>query len=114
MSFSSQKNVCYLIDPFNYWLLIVCLKISALLKRQLFDNSDSEERASRVYKRPRIDESDDEVQDLDNYEGKIDRYIPLPPDPPSPPPQKESNRLSDLDEGIKSLTHLICISKTAS
>ncbi len=114
MSFSSQRTVCYLIDQFNYCLLIVCIKTSAELKRQLFDDSDSEKRAPRVYKRLRIDESDDEEQDLDEYEGEVDEYVPLPPVFLPPPPQKESNRSSDLDERTKSLTHLVCIPKTAS
>ncbi len=114
MSFFSQRTICYLIDQFNYWLLIVYIKTPSTLKRQLFDNSDSEERAPRVYKRPWIDESDDEEQDLDEYEGEFNEYVPLPPAPPPPPPQKESNRPSDLDKGIRSLTHLVCIPKTAS
>ncbi len=114
MSFSSQRTVCYLIDQFNYWLLIVYIKTSVGLKRQLFDDSDSEERAPRVYKRLRIDVSDDEEQDLDKYEGEVDGYVPLPTAPPPPPPHKESNRLLDLDEGTRSLIHLVCIPKTAS
>ncbi len=60
MSFSIQRTVCYLIDQLNYWLLIVCIKTLSGLKRQLFDDSDSEERAPRVYKRLRIDKSNDE------------------------------------------------------
>ncbi len=70
--------------------------------------------APSVYKRPRIDESNNEEQDLDEYEGEFDRYVPLPPAPLFPLPQKELNRSSDLDEGTMSLTHLVCIPKTAS
>ncbi len=59
MSFSSLRTVCYLINQFNYWLLIVCIKTSARLKHMVFDDSDNEESLSRVYKRSQIDESDD-------------------------------------------------------
>ncbi len=114
MSFFSQRSVCYLIDQFNYWLIIVCIKMLAGLKRQLFDNSNNEKRAPRVYKRSRIDKSNDKKQDLDKYESEIDGYVPLPPALPAPPPQKESKRPSDLDKGTRSLTQLIYILITAS
>ena len=42
MSFSSQKTLCYLIDQFNNWLLIVYIKILIVLKCQQFDNNKSE------------------------------------------------------------------------
>ncbi len=85
-----------------------------VLKRQLFDDNDSEEKVPKVYKCLRIDESENEKQDLNKYEGEVDRYVPLPPTLLLPPPQKESNRPSDLDKGTRSLTHLICIPKIAS
>ena len=85
-----------------------------MLKCQLFDDSDSDKKVPRLYKHLRIDESDNKEQDLDKYEGKVDGYVYLPPILAPTPPQKESNRPSDLDEGTRSLTHLVCIPKTAS
>ncbi len=113
MSFSSQRIVCYLIDQFNNWLLILYIKTSIMFKRQLFDNSNNEKRTLRVYKCPQIKKGDNEKQDLDKYEGEVNRYIPFLPVPP-PPPQQKSNRLSNLDDRTRSLTHLICIPKTTS
>lgn len=95
-------------------MLIVYIKTLAILKCQRFDDSDSKERASRVYKCQRIDESDNEKQGLDEYESEINGYIFLPPACPLSLPQKKSNRLSDLDKRTRSLIHLICISKTAN
>ena len=51
MSFSSQKAVYYLINQFNNWLLIVDIKILAVLKRQQFDDSQSEKTILIIYKR---------------------------------------------------------------
>lgn len=85
----------------------------AKLKRHLFDDNDSEKRAPRVYKLPQIDKSDIKKQDLDKYEGKVNGYVSFLPVPP-PLPQKELNYLSDLDKRTKSLTHLVCIPKSAS
>ncbi len=78
MNFFGQRTVCYLIDQINYLLLIMDIKTPARLKRQLFDNSDSKERTPRVYKCSWIDESDNEEQDLDNYEGKVNGYVLFP------------------------------------
>lgn len=61
-----------------------------------------------------IDDSDNKEQNLDKYEGKIDRYIFLLLVFTFFPPQKESNRPSNLDRGIKSLTHLIYIPEITS
>ncbi len=56
----------------------------------------------------------EEGQSLDKYEseseGKDIRYILFPFIAPLPL-QKESNRPTDMDKGIKSLNHLIYISK---
>ncbi len=38
-------------------------------------------------------------------------YIPFPFVAPPPLLRKESNRLTDLSEGTKSLNHLVCIPK---
>ncbi len=54
-------------------------------KHKRFDNSDSKERATRVYTHLQIDESDDEEQDLDEYEGDVDGYVSHPPAPLTPP-----------------------------
>ncbi len=83
------------------------IKTPAILKHQLLDDSDSKKRIPRVYKRLRIDKSDNEEQDLDKYEGEVDGYIFLPPTPPLLLSQKESNRLSDLDKRTRSLTHFV-------
>ncbi len=55
------------------------------LKHQLFDDSDSEKRTLKIYKQPQINENNNEKQDLNKYDGEVDRYVPLPPAPPSPP-----------------------------
>ena len=60
MSFSSQRAVFYLIDQFNNWLLIVCIKTPVLLKHQQFYDSESKKTAPIVYKHQRFDEGDDE------------------------------------------------------
>ncbi len=118
MSFSSQRAVRYLVDQFQYSLLIGCIKTAAMLKRQRFKDSESEEREPRVSKRQCLGVHDDEEgQSLDEYEeegegeGEDVRYVPLPFVAPPPPPRKESNRLTDMGEGIKSLNHLVCIPK---
>lgn len=48
----------YLIDQYSYWLLILYIKMPRMLKYQLFDDGDSEEKVPRVYKRLQIEESD--------------------------------------------------------
>ncbi len=49
---------------------------------------------------------------LDKYKGEREGigYIPLPFVTP-PPPQKRSNRPTDMGEGTRSQNHLICIPK---
>lgn len=84
-----------------------------MLKRQQFEDDESDETASRVEKSQRLDERDDEEgQGLDKYEGEGegDRYVSLPFITPLPP-QKKSNRPSDLGKGTRSLNHLLCIQK---
>lgn len=85
-----------------------------MLKRQLFDNSNSERRATKVYKRLPMNENDNEEQNLVKYESKINGYVFFPPTALSLLPPKELNRPSNLNKGIRSLTHLVCISTTAS
>ena len=114
MSFSSQRDIRYLVDQFYYWLLIRCMKTPALLKRQRFEESGSDETEPKGLKRQRLDERDDEEgNSLDEDEGEIEgaRYV-SPPFVPLPSlPRKVSNRPSDLGKGTKSLNHLVCILK---
>ena len=61
-----------------------------------------------------IMDNNEEGQSLGKYEDKNERrdvrYVPLPFVAPSSP-RKESNRPTDICEEIKSLNHLVCISK---
>ncbi len=116
MSFSSQRVVRYLVDQFQYSLLIRCIKTAAVLKRQQFEDSESEEREPRISKCQRLGVHDDEEgQSLDEYEGEGEGedvgYVPLPFVTPPSPPRKESNRLTDMGERTRSLNHLVCIPK---
>ena len=98
------------------------MKTLAVLKRQQFGDSGSDETELRRSKRQRLDERDNkEENNLDNEEGngldedeceiESGRYVP-PPFVPLPPLSRNmSNRPSDLGEGIKSLKHIICIPK---
>ena len=113
MSFSNQRDVRYLVDQFYYWLLIRCIKTSAMLKRQRFEDSRSDKMEPKGSKRQRLDKRDNKERNgLDGDEGKIMdvRYIP-PLFIPLLFPRKVSNRRSDLGKGIRSLNHLVCISK---
>ncbi len=110
MSFSSQKAVHYFVNQFHC-LLIKYIKMAAMLKRQQFEDSKSEETEPRVSKCQHVGIHDDEEeQSLDKYEGEKEdvRYVPLPFIAP-PPPQKESNRPTDMGERTRSLNHLIYI-----
>ena len=114
MSFSSQRAVCYFINQFNNWLLIVGIKTPAVFKQQRFDNSESEEIAPIVYKHQQFDKHDNEEKqslDEDKGDGDEDRYVLLSSTAFLLLLQKKSNHLSDLGEKIRSLTHLVCISK---
>lgn len=90
------------------------MKTPALLKRQRFEESGSDETEPKGSKRQRLDERDDEEgNSLDEDEGEIEgaRYVPPPFVPLPPLPRKVSNRPSDLGEGTRSLNHLVCIPK---
>ncbi len=89
------------------------MKTVAVLKRQRFENSRSNMTEPRGSKRQRLDVRDDEEgEGLDEFESEGEKedigYILLPF---VAPPQKESNRPTDIDEGTRSLNHLVCISK---
>lgn len=79
-----------------------------LHKRPTFNDSKSKETISN--KRQQFDKRDNkEEQGLDKNKKVIvdDRYLPLSPLALLPLPQKNSNRLSDLGKGTKSLTQLV-------
>ncbi len=89
------------------------MKIVVVLKRQQFKDSGSDITESRDSKRQWLDARDDEEgEGLDEFEGEGERedigYVPLPFIAPL---QKESNRPTNMGEGIKSLNHLVCIPK---
>lgn len=91
MNFFCQKVVCFLINYFRNWLLIVIYKSTT----------------KRRYKHQQIDKSEKKKNDeFDEYESN-DRYISLPP----LFPQTEANRHSYLNEEPRSLTYLISIIK---
>lgn len=99
-------------DQFNVWLLIVCLKKPAVLKRQRFDDSESKETAPK--KRQQFDvRNNKEGQSLDENESKVkgNRYIPLPSPTLPSVSQKKSNRPSDLGKRTMSLIHFVYISQ---
>ncbi len=67
----------------------------------------------RSSKRQRLDSCDDEEgEGLDEFEGESEGedigYVPLPF---VAPPEKESNRPTDMGEETRSLNHLVCIPK---
>ena len=85
-----------------------------MLKRQRFEDNESDETESSVSKCPRLDVYDNkEGQGLEEYEGESEgeRYVLFPLIAPHPPLQRESNRPTDLGEGTRSLNHLVCILK---
>ena len=95
-------------------MLIRCIKTPALLKRQRFEESGSDKTKLKRSKCQRLDERDNEKgNSLDKDESEIEgaRYVLPPFVPLSPLSRKVSNRLSDLDEGTRSLNHLVCIPK---
>ncbi len=114
MSSSSQRAVCYLVDSaipviVANWVY----KTPVMLKRQQFDNNESDKTEPRGSKRQKLDLRDDEKgEGLDEFEGKCKGedigYVPLPF---VAPPRKESNRLTDMSERPRSLNHIVCISK---
>ena len=114
MSFSSQKAVCYLIDSAIPVLVANWLyKMPAVLKRQQFKDGGSDEMDPRGSKCQRLDLRDNEEEEgLDKFESegkeKNIGYVPLSF---IALPQKESNRLTDMGKGTRSLNHLVCILK---
>ena len=94
---------------FRYWLLIGCIKISAIFKNQQFEDSRSEKtelkglKCQQLYMR-----TNEEGKSLDKFEsedeGKVIGYIlfffvALL--------RKESNYLTDMGKRIRSLNYLI-------
>ena len=85
------------------------MKTLAILKRQQFKDSKSEKTEPRGSKcRWLYARGNEEGESLDEFEsegeGEVIEYIPFPF---VTPPQKESNDLTDMGKGIKSLNHLI-------
>ena len=67
MSFSSQQAIRCLGHQFQYCLLIGYIKIAAL-KRQQFEDSESDATEPKASKRPRVDANDNEEgQSSDEY-----------------------------------------------
>lgn len=60
MSFASERAVRCLGDQFQYCWLTGCIKTPAVLKRQRFEDSESDATEPRASKRPRVDEHDNE------------------------------------------------------
>lgn len=84
--------------------------ILAVLKKQQFKDNGSDKRKSSISKCQRFDVNDNkERESLEKYENKTEGktyviylFIPNPPYF-----RKESNYMTDLDERIKSLNHLV-------
>ncbi len=84
-----------------------------MLKCQRFKDSGSDKTELRGSKCQQLDLHDNEEEEgLDKFkdegEGENIGYVSLPF---IAPPQKESNYLIDIGKGIRSLNHLVCISK---
>ena len=60
MSFSSQKAVRYLVDQFQYCLLIGYIKMVVVLKHQQLKDNESEETKPKVSKCQRVGVNDNE------------------------------------------------------
>ena len=91
------------------------MKILAVLKYQQFEDNRSDKTKLKDSKCQRLDAYDNkEGENLDKLEGKDKGegedigYTPLPFIALL---QKESNRLTDISEGINSLNHLVYILK---
>ena len=114
MSFSSQRAIYYLVD-----LAIPILvanwfyKTPTVFKHQRFEDNGSNKIELRGSKHQRLDLRDDEEEEgLDKFEGKSEGedigYVlflfiaPL---------QKESNCVTNIGKGTKSLNHLVYIPK---
>lgn len=111
MSLSNKKAIGYLINQFHYYLLIEFIKMLGMLKCQQFKDNASDKMESSISKYHMHD--NEEEQSLDKYESedKGKRYILFSFITPLSTLQRESNRLTNLGEGIKSLNHLVCILK---
>ena len=114
MSFSSQKAVYYLVDLAILVLVANWLyKMLAVLKRQQFKDNESDKMEPSGSKRQQLDLRDDEEEESlnefnDKDKGEGIGYVPLLF---VTPPQKESNRPTDMDKGTRSLNNLVCIPK---
>ena len=114
MSFSCQRIICYLVDLAISILVANWLyKTLVVLKHQRFENSRSDKMELRGSKRQQLDLHDDEKgEGLDKFEDEGKRkgigYVPLLF---VTPPQKELNRLTDMDKETRSLNHFVCIPK---
>ncbi len=89
------------------------MKTPAMLKRQRFEDSGSNEMEPRGFKRQRLDAHDNnEGEGLDEFEGEGEGedigYVPLPF---ITPPRNGSNRPTDMGEGTRRLNHLVYIPK---
>ncbi len=87
------------------------MKTAALLKRQQFEDSGSDETEPRGSKCQRLDVHDNEKgEGLDEFEGEREDigYVPLLF---VAPPQKESNCPTNMGKETRSLNHLVYISK---
>ena len=94
---------------FRYWLLIGYMKTPAMLKRQQFEDSGSEETEPRGSKYHRLYAHGDKKEEgLDKFEGKDEGkaigYVPLSF---VASPQKESNRPTGISKETMSLNHLV-------
>lgn len=81
MSFSSKRAVYYFVNQLLYYLLIEYIKISAMLKRRQFKDSESGKTESSISKCQRLDINDNKKrQGLNKYKGKhkCKRYVPFP------------------------------------
>lgn len=90
-----------------------------MLKCQQFESSKSEEKEPKVSKCHCLGMHDNKKrQNLDKYESKEEekniRCVFFLFVTPSSLPQKDSNRLTDMDEGTKCPNHFIYIPKIGS
>ncbi len=91
------------------------MKILVVFKCQRFKDNRSDKTESRSLKCQRLDIYDNEKGErLDKFEDKGERenieYVPFS-FIASLFSRKESNRLTDMGEGTKSLNHFVCILK---
>lgn len=112
MSFCNEKSLCYLVNQFYYFLPIKYIKMQVMLKRQRFKDSESDKMESSILKYQRLDiYNKKERQGLDKYEDEDEdkKYIFLSFIALFLYFQRESNHLTDLNEGIRSLNDLVCL-----